>query len=297
VSDYFDLGSYARPVTTTSDAARVWVQRGLVWAYAFNHEEAVACFEQAISADPQCALAHWGVAYALGPNYNKPWEMFEPSEALSVTARTHAATAIAQRLAYQGPVSGTERALIAALASRYPQGTPGPDPSVWNRAYADAMRTAYQEHRDDLDVAVLFADALMNLTPWALWDTATGQPAQGAATAEVRPVLERALATPHGRAHPGALHLYIHLMEMSPHPEEALWAGDLLRGLCPDAGHWCIGRRRPGRRPARRRLRVLGRAARGHRRAHRRSPRRRCPVRPLPSVQREPAANRRRDRG
>jgi hypothetical protein len=99
------------------------------------------------------------------------------------------------------------------------------------------MRTAYHEQPDDLDVAVLFADALMNLTPWALWDTSTGLPAEGAATVEIRSVLERALATPDGRAHPGALHLYIHLMEMSPHPEEALWAGDRLRGLCPDAGH------------------------------------------------------------
>jgi tetratricopeptide (TPR) repeat protein len=235
--DYFDLGSYARPVTTTSDTARVWVQRGLIWAYAFNHEEAVACFERAIDDDPKCALAHWGVAYALGPNYNKPWEMFEPSEALSATAQTHAASASARRLVDQGPVSGEERALIAALAFRYPQATPGADPGIWNRDYADAMRTAYQEHHDDLDVAVLFADALMNLTPWALWDTATGQPAEGAATLEARSVLEQALATADGRVHPGALHLYIHLMEMSPQPEEALWAGDLLRGLVPDAGH------------------------------------------------------------
>jgi hypothetical protein len=120
MSDYFDLGSYARPVTTASDPARVWVQRGLLWAYAFNHEEAVACFEQAISADPQCALAYWGVAYALGPNYNKPWETFEPAEAVSVTARTHAAAAAAHRLADQVPVSGPERVLITALASRYP---------------------------------------------------------------------------------------------------------------------------------------------------------------------------------
>jgi len=77
----------------------------------------------------------------------------------------------------------------------------------------------------------------MNLTPWALWDTRTGEPAAGAATVEARAVLERALASPQGRAHPGALHYYIHLMEMSPRPEEALWAGDLLRDLCPDAGH------------------------------------------------------------
>ena len=84
------------------------------------------------------------------------------------------------------------------------------------------MREVYRSHPDDLDVAALFADALMNLTPWALWDQTTGQPAAGAATAEARAVLERALAHPGGRAHPGILHMYIHLMEMSPHPEGAL---------------------------------------------------------------------------
>jgi tetratricopeptide (TPR) repeat protein len=83
----------------------------------------------------------------------------------------------------------------------------------------------------------LLADALMNLTPWALWNIATGEPAESAATTEIRAVLERALATAEGRAHPGVLHLYIHLMEMSPRPEEALWVGELLRELVADAGH------------------------------------------------------------
>jgi tetratricopeptide (TPR) repeat protein len=77
----------------------------------------------------------------------------------------------------------------------------------------------------------------MNLTPWALWDITTGELAPTAATPEIRAVLERALATVEGRAHPGVLHLYIHLMEMSPRPEEALWVGELLRELVPDAGH------------------------------------------------------------
>ncbi len=235
MSDYFDLGTYARAVTTASDRTREWVRRGLLWAYAFNHEEAVACFEQAAEADPGCALAHWGLAYALGPNYNKQWEMFEADEARSSIARAHAAVANAYR--YAAGASGAEQALITALTYRYPEGVPAQDWSVWNRAYADAMRTAYQEHGDDLDVAALFADALMNLTPWALWDTAAGQPAEGAATTEARAVLEQALASPGGRAHPGALHLYIHLMEMSPRPEDALWAGDLLRDLVPDGGH------------------------------------------------------------
>jgi tetratricopeptide (TPR) repeat protein len=79
MSDYFDLGGYERRVTTSSAEAQVWFTRGLVWAYGFNHEEAAACFERAIEADPDCALAHWGLAYALGPNYNKPWEAFDPA--------------------------------------------------------------------------------------------------------------------------------------------------------------------------------------------------------------------------
>jgi tetratricopeptide (TPR) repeat protein len=235
VSDYFSLGSYTRDITTASDRAREWVRRGLLWAYAFNHEEAVACFERAVHADPDCALAHWGVAYALGPNYNKQWEVFEDDEARSTIARAHAAIARAHR--HAASASGAEQSLIRALTYRYPEDVPAQDWSLWNRAYADAMRTAYQDYGDDLDVATLFADALMNLTPWALWDTATGQPAEGAATAEARAVLERALASPGGRDHPGALHLYIHLMEMSPRPEDALWAGDLLRDLVPDGGH------------------------------------------------------------
>jgi tetratricopeptide (TPR) repeat protein len=235
MADYFDLGTYARPVTTRSSEAREWVRRGLLWTYAFNHEEAVACFQQAVQADPHCALAYWGLAYALGPNYNKPWEAFEPDEAASAVARAHAAVASAQR--HAAGAAGAEQALIAALTHRYPQDVPAPDSSVWNQDYAQAMRAAYRQHPADLDVAVLFADALMNLTPWALWNTATGQPAEGAATVEARAVLEGVLAHPSGRAHPGALHLYIHLMEMSPSPEDALWAGELLRDLVPDAGH------------------------------------------------------------
>jgi tetratricopeptide (TPR) repeat protein len=235
MDDYFDLGRYVRPVTTTSGPARAWVIRGLLWTYAFNHEEAVTCFERAIVSDPGCALAYWGLAYALGPNYNKPWDVFDPVDKSSATRRAHAAVAGAQRCS--AGASPAEQALIEALAHRYPSAEPEADCSPWNEAYASAMRTAYRAHGEDLDVAVLFADALMNLTPWALWDTATGLPAPGAATIEARAVLERALASPDGRTHPGALHLYIHLMEMSPAPEDALWAGDLLRELVPDGGH------------------------------------------------------------
>ena len=77
---YFDLGTYTRMVTTASPEAQLWFDRGLVWTYGYNHEEAIVCFEKALQHDPGCAMAQWGIAYAIGPNYNKPWEAFEPEE-------------------------------------------------------------------------------------------------------------------------------------------------------------------------------------------------------------------------
>ncbi|MGC0327781.1 tetratricopeptide (TPR) repeat protein [Streptomyces sp. SAI-170] len=233
--DYYDLGTHTRPVTTSSPAAQRWFDRGLVWTYAFHHEEAVSCFEAAVAADPDCAMAHWGIAYALGPNYNKPWEFFDDQELTRTVERTHAAVERAHELA--SGATPVERALIEALRARYPQDRPAEDCSVWNVPYADRMRDVHELAPDDLDVAALYADALMNLTPWQLWDLRTGEPAAGARTLEAKSVLDRALATDAGAAHPGLLHFCIHLMEMSPTPETALPVADRLRGLVPDAGH------------------------------------------------------------
>ncbi|MFC7896063.1 hypothetical protein [Streptomyces sp. NPDC057381] len=235
-TDYYDLGTHGRPVTTSSPEAQRWFDRGLVWTYAFHHEEAVSCFEAAAAADPDCAMAHWGIAYALGPNYNKPWEAFDAEELTRTVDRTHAAVERAHERATLA-ATPVERALIDALRARYPQSRAVEDCSVWNAPYAESMRAVHALAPDDLDVATLYADALMNLTPWQLWDLRTGRPAEGARTLEAKDVLERALATEGGRAHPGVLHLYIHLMEMSATPEAALTVADRLRGLVPDAGH------------------------------------------------------------
>lgn len=233
--DYYDLGAHGRPVTTSSPQAQRWFDRGLVWSYAFHHEEAVVCFEAAARADPGCAMAYWGIAYALGPNYNKPWEFFDDQDLERTVTRTHAAVELAHaRAAGATPV---ERALIGALRARYPQPRPAPDCAVWNEPYADAMRAVHALAPGDLDVAALYADALMNLTPWQLWDVRTGRPAEGARTREAQEVLDRALTDPAAAVHPGVLHFYIHLMEMSPAPEAALRVADRLRGLVPDAGH------------------------------------------------------------
>jgi len=233
--EYYDLGRHSRPVTTSSPQAQTWFDRGLVWTYGFNHEEAVYCFEQALRHDPDCAMAHWGVGYALGPNYNKPWEAFDEADLRSTLEHAHAAVARAEELA--GSATPAEQALIGALRWRYAQEELPGERQVWNEKYADAMGGVYRDFCDDLDVAALYADALMNLTPWQLWDLRTGEPAAGARTAQAREVLDRALESPAARAHPGVLHMYIHLMEMSPFPERARPAAEHLRGLVPDAGH------------------------------------------------------------
>ncbi|RHZ73140.1 hypothetical protein CDV55_108861 [Aspergillus turcosus] len=232
---YYNLGSYHRRVSTDNPQAQLWFDRGLIWTYAFNHEEAVRCFQKSITIDPKCAISYWGLAYALGPNYNKPWQFFDQQELESTVQRTRRAAEDAK--ANAKTASPVESALIDALQYRYPHDRPAGDCSSWNQGYADAMEVVYKQHPDDLDVAVLYADALMNLTPWALWDIKTGQPAPEARTLEIKTVLDRALAQKGGLSHPGLLHLYIHLMEMSGSPETALTAADHLRDLVPDAGH------------------------------------------------------------
>ncbi len=235
MDEYFDLGTHSFPITTSSPMAQVWFDRGLIWMYGFNHREAVTCFEHAVAEDPDCPMAYWGIAMAAGPNYNKQWERFDERELHAAFRRTfdEAQTALSSR----GRASDKEEAIIECLRVRYPAQTPVEDFQKLYDDYADAMRAVYQQFPEDLDVVALFADALMCRTPWLLWDLETGAVNPESSTLEAAQVLERALDTPEGQVHPGVVHMYIHLMEMSPHPEKALKAGDWLRGLVPDAGH------------------------------------------------------------
>lgn len=238
-SEYpFDLGTFGRPITTSNPSTQTWFNRGLTWVYTFNHKEAVTCFEQAIAHDESCAIAHWGLAYALGPNYNYAWEFFGENLADAVR-RTHEASQRA--LALAATATPIEQALIKAIQARFPRDKPVDNMEQYaaqNRAYADAMEGVYDAFgADDLDVAALYADSIMSLTPWKLWDLKTGEPNPGTGTLDAKRVLEVALRDKRASKHPGLLHFYIHLIEMSPTPELGLVAGDHLRELVPDSGH------------------------------------------------------------
>ena len=240
MDDYYDLGTYSRAVTTGSPQAQRWFDRGLLWSYGYNHDEAIRCFRKAIEHDRDCAMAYWGIAYASGPNYNKRWDAFIEQELKEAVAQARLATQAA--LVHIDRASPVEQGLIRALEQRYQanQVTSLEQLFSWNDAYAASMRDVYRSFADDPDVAALFAEALIDRTPWLLWDLRTGQPAAGADTLEAVAVLEQALQRMerHGAApHPGVLHMYVHTMEMSPHPERALRAADVLRDLVPDAGH------------------------------------------------------------
>jgi len=202
-------------VTTESSEVRRLVAEGLALAYGFDHEAAIASFDQAIALDPECAMAHWGKALATGPNINNP--------AMEADASKSAAEESRQALALAGKATPLERALIEALVKRYAWPAPE-DRKPLDRAYADAMRTVWKAHGDQPDVGALFAESLMDVRPWDLW-TADGKPNPG--TEELVAVLERVLTI--APQHAGANHFYIHTMEASPEPGKALDAANRLR--------------------------------------------------------------------
>ncbi|KGS52868.1 tetratricopeptide repeat family protein [Burkholderia pseudomallei MSHR5613] len=240
MGDYLAQDARIERITVRDPEARTWFDRGLLWAYGFNFEAAVDCFQEAARIDPDCVLAYWGIAYASGCNYNKQWKVFHPR--MIARCMKLARDAIRRAQACRAGASALEMALVRAIECRF-QAEGAHDEALlrrWNDDYARAMRDVYLSCPDNLDVAALFADALINRTPWKLWDMSSGKTADGADTDEAIAVLERALAQvdANGLApHPGLLHVYIHTIEMSPTPEKALRAADTLRDLAPDVGH------------------------------------------------------------
>ncbi len=218
-----DLGSHSFKVTTSSGAAQRAFDRGLTLAYAFSYTAAEDEFRKAIAADPRCAMAWWGVALVNGPHINL--SLVPPDN-----ART-AGEALAKARAVAPMASEREQALVGALEKRHASPQPQ-NRRPLDEAYAAAMRSVWHSHPKDADIATLFAESMMDLRPWDLWQL-DGQPQSG--TSEIIATLERALAL--NPRHPGANHLYIHAIEASPTPGRAVAAADRLRELVPAAGH------------------------------------------------------------
>ena len=238
----YDLGSHTRAITTTSPEAQLWFDRGLVSIYGFDLELACKCFTTAIEKDSSCVMAHWGFAYASGIYYNKPWTRMQSEELVEKLHVTFKSSRKTKQLCNDS--NSAEAMLVDALLHRYQSPSPVNDDEYdrWNNDFANAMRKVYQIYPEDGDVCALFAEALMTRTPWSLWDLKTGEPCTNASTLEAIDVLETAMQRIEKNnlpPHPGILHMYIHVMEMSPFPEKSLRACDALRELVPGSGHLC----------------------------------------------------------
>ncbi|GAA4436147.1 hypothetical protein GCM10023091_13730 [Ravibacter arvi] len=210
-------------ITTTRPEVQAYFNQGLMLAYGFNHAEAARSFYEAIRLDSTCAMAHWGFAYVLGPNYNGGME-----DGNFLRAWKSANTA--RRLATHA--TPKEKALIAALMERY-VGEPPADRSLLDAAYANAMKKVYAQFPDDPDVGALYAESLMDQHPWDLYEKQTKAPKPW--TPPLVAVLEDLLKK--NPRHPGAHHLYIHAMEASATPEKALASAGLLDTLVRGSGH------------------------------------------------------------
>ncbi len=217
------LGKLGYKVTTASAPAQRFFDQGLRLAWGFNHDEARRAFRKAQRLDPDCALCYWGEAWVLGPNINAPMEPAAIAPAVAAAARAAALAARARP---------AEQALITALQARY-SADPNAERAKLDAAFAQAMRDAAQRFPDDAEIATIYADALMNTTPWNYWESG-GARLKGP-VAELVPTLERVLAK--RPDHAGAIHLYIHAVEASNNARRAEPYADRLGKLMPGAGH------------------------------------------------------------
>jgi tetratricopeptide (TPR) repeat protein len=217
------LGSVTYQITTSSAAAQTYFDQGLRLTYAFNHAEAQRAFRKAQKLDPDCAMCFWGEALVLGPNINLP--MQDDAVAPAFAAARKAAALAAK-------TSPREQSLIAAISARYSEDAKA-DRAALNAAYAAAMGKVAAQFAEDNEIAVLYAESVMDLSPWNYWRPGGSEP--NPQSVDIVPTLERVLAR--DPAHPGAMHYYIHAVEASDRPKRAEPYADRLRGALPGAGH------------------------------------------------------------
>ena len=216
------LGDLHHPVSTHNVEAQKFFDQGLRFIYAFNHDEAARSFQHAAELDSKLAMAYWGVAEAVGPNYNDP---ADPDRF------KHAHEAVQKAVDLSSGASPSEQAYILAMAKRFPA-DPNADLKKAAEDYHDAMRQVAHQFPDDLDAATLFAESGMNLHPWGLWHQ-DGTAREG--TDEIVSTLESVIKRDPN--HLGAIHYYIHSVEASNNPERALAGANKLASLAPGAGH------------------------------------------------------------
>jgi tetratricopeptide (TPR) repeat protein len=218
------LGNLHFPVSTKDSLVQKYFNQGITLAYGFNHAEAARSFYYATKLDSNCAMAFWGYAYVLGPNYNAGMESDNYERAYKAIQN---ALTLAQK-----NTTEKEKDLIEALSRRYVK-DPVDDRSPLDQAYAKVMKELYEKYPNDADVSALYAESLMNLHPWDLHDK-NGNDKEW--TSEIISILEKCIAN-HPN-HPGAHHFYIHAVEASNKPQRALQSAKLFdEGLVPNAGH------------------------------------------------------------
>jgi len=218
------LGSHHHTITTKNPEAQTYFNQGLMLLYGFNHDEAARYFRRAAELDPEAVMPYWGLALAIGPNYN--------DTAVDENRAKASYDAVRQAVARAPKASAREQDYIRALAKRCPSPEANSDWKRFHLDYSNAMREVVNTYPDDLDAATLFAESLMMLRPWQLW-TLDGKPRPG--TPELVTVLESILER--DPDHPGANHLYIHAVEASPNLERAIPSAIRLMTLVPGAGH------------------------------------------------------------
>jgi tetratricopeptide (TPR) repeat protein len=238
--DRFNLGSHSRIISTGAPETQRWFDLGLNWCFAFNKAEAVKCFRKALEFDPECVMAHWGIACGSGQFYNMTWRDHSEEEANNATSIAYEHIQMARAWAHRG--TELENQLVETLARRVqkPHSVPPEEFDRWDNDYAAELRRVYHQHRDDHDVAALFIEALIMRTPRRLWDVKTGLPAKDSDVIEALEVCERAIDSTEREGlgkHPAIVHLHIHILEMSNEPERAAASARALATMCPDAGH------------------------------------------------------------
>lgn len=231
-----DVGNYHHPIKVKSTLAQRYFDQGLIFLYSFEYGESIRSFKAAIEIDPTCAMCYWGLALALGSKTDMPIngkELIDAREAVKSAEK------------YVNPQNLSERLYIAALSKRYsaPNIT-NPEPfaglcssyspvmgeNVQN--YANAMKEVEALLPNDPDAKTLYAWALIDKIQWDFWNH---QKSSSPVTMQIIKLLESVMyAHPD---HPGANHLYVHIMEGSPNPEKALPITRRLGELVPISEH------------------------------------------------------------